>query len=257
MMTGRPRIGLALSGGGARGLAHVGVLSVLLEAGIPIDMVAGTSAGALIGGSYCAGLSLARLREFAGRVNWRYMARLSPTSAGLMNFRRMEHWLNFLLGDLRFCDLLVPFAAVATDLDSGKPVVLSQGRVARAISASCSIQGIFVPVTIDGHRLVDGGISDNLPVDVVRRMGADYIIGVDLMEPYLKPQLGPLGPGLFSLETMIERSGGGPEEADCVIRPGVYRTRFLYDFRYRKEILALGEVAARRQLPAITEALQL
>jgi NTE family protein len=254
-MSDRPKIGLALSGGGARGLAHVGVLRVLTEAGIPIDYVAGTSAGALAGVTYCAGMSPDEMEHFAMQINWTYMARPTLSSSGLLSSKRLESWLKFILGDIRFCDLKTPLAIVATDLDSGKPVSLTTGRVGPAVRASCSVPGLFTPVTIDGRRLVDGGISDNLPIDVVQRMGAEYVIAVDLMEPHLQPEWGPLGSGIFSILTMIERSGGGPEEADCAIYPAVHGPGLFFDFRYRNQMLAAGEIAARQKLHQIESAL--
>jgi NTE family protein len=140
------RIGLALSGGAARGLAHVGVLSVLLKAGIPIEYVAGCSAGAILGALFCAGTSLEQIRILTSYVSWRRLARPVQSGQGFLSFDKLERWLIMQLGDLDFADLDVPFAVVTMDVQSGERVVLQEGRVAKAVHASCSIPGLVTPV---------------------------------------------------------------------------------------------------------------
>jgi len=210
----RPRIGLVLSGGGARGLAHVGVIQILEEMKIPIDYVAGTSMGAIVGAFYASGISPAEMEKMVVSMEWNeaFMDKPPPSE---LPFRRKKDAADFLINfDLGFRDgkftipkgllqgqnlnlmlksmlihnegiddfdqLNIPFRAVATDIETGNPVILSKGDLVRAIRASMSIPAMFAPVEIDGKMLVDGGVANNLPVDVIRRMGADIVIAVDI-----------------------------------------------------------------------------
>ena len=181
------RLGLALSSGGARGSAHVGVLKVLEEYGIVPDVIAGSSMGAQVGGAYAAGAPLADLEDlFRSSSSGRVIRTLMPTIpwSGWSSGREVSRFLRRLVGDRRIEDLPVPFAAVATDLQSGLPVAIESGPLASAIRASLSVPGLFTPVWIDEHLLIDGGVSNPLPIDVARRLGADVIIAVDtLVEP--------------------------------------------------------------------------
>ncbi len=214
---GRPRICLVLSGGGARGLAHIGVLKVLEELQVPIDCIVGTSMGAVVGGLYASGLTAEQIAATVGTVDWQEAFRDSPPRRDLA-FRRKQDDRNFLvrlpiglkhgefllptgliqgqklLATLRrltlpygrtasFEDLPTPFDAVATDLESGKPVILDKGDLAEAMRASMSAPGVFAPVDEHGRLLVDGGLADNLPIDVARAMGADVLIVVDVTYP--------------------------------------------------------------------------
>ena len=247
---GRLRIGLALSGGVARGPVHVGVLSVLEREGIPIDYVAGASAGALVGAAYCAGLSIEDLQQLAANASWRNVANPTWPRHGLVSFKKMESFIENIVGSLDLCDLAIPFAAVVTDLDLGEQVALRRGRLATAVRASCSVPGIVSPVEIDGHCYCDGGVADNLPVDIVRQMGADFVIGVDLFMPNYRRRLGPLGAGSAALQTLIRQAGGGYKDADCLIKPEVSGHSYL-DFSRKKstQYMALGVAAAQRVVP--------
>ena len=213
----RPRIGLALSGGGARGGAHVGVLRALRDLGIPVDYIAGTSMGSVIGGFYASGLDEEQIATLAGEIDWGDLFDDSPSrdnrtfhrkrdddlylvkqKAGL-NDGQLELPMGLVQGqdiDLflarttlpvthveAFDELPIPFRAVATDMVTGAAVVLDHGSLADAIRASLSIPAAFAPIEIDGRLLVDGGVSQNLPVDAVRAMGADIVIAVDISTP--------------------------------------------------------------------------
>ena len=149
------RVGLALGGGVARGLAHIGVISVLEEAGVPIDCVAGTSMGAIIGASYCAGLSVDELKANAARTGWWSVSRPLLSANGLVTFQRLERWVEDKIGEFDVRDLAIPFAAVASDLVTGERVVLWRGRLCTAIRASCSVPGFAPPVELDGRMLVE------------------------------------------------------------------------------------------------------
>ncbi len=180
---GRKKVGLALGGGAARGLAHVGVINVLEREGVPIDCIAGSSAGSLVGAAYAAGVRGERLVDLALRARWRRLARPIVPVRGLVSFEPMESYLERTIGDLCFEHLQIPFAAIATDLLTGRPVVLREGRVARAVRASSSVPGIVSPAEIDGRLLIDGGVSNNLPISVARALGADVVIAVRLTGP--------------------------------------------------------------------------
>ncbi len=252
---GRMRVGLALGGGVARGLAHVGVLSVLEEAGVPIDCIAGTSMGAIIGSAYCAGLSVDDLREIAARTGWWHVSRPLLSFGGFVTFQKLERWIEDNIGEFDVRDLAIPFAAVASDLISGERVVLSSGRLCTAVRASCSVPGFVSPVEIDGRMLVDGGITDNIPADVARLLGADFVIGVDIFMPALRRRLGPFGQGLAAVETLVRHAGKGSNECDVLIVPHM-EGRSYFKFSDYKQLIALGEQATREQLPAILAAMR-
>jgi NTE family protein len=250
----RPRIGLALSGGVARGFAHIGVLKVLEREGIPIDCVAGVSVGSLAGAIYSAGNRPARMEELIARLGWRKIAGPVFPRQGFVSFAKLERWLIETIGDLSFADLRCPFAAVATDLQSGAPVLLHEGRVAPAVHASCAVPGFVEPVEVGRRWLCDGGASVNLPSAAARALGADYVIGVDLFQHHVRAGWGPFGFGFAALENLVRRSGGGLENADCVITPKLAGDLYLSFGKY-KELISEGEAAAEAQLPIIRAAL--
>lgn len=251
---GRIKVGLALGGGVARGLAHIGVLSVLEDAGIPIDCIAGTSMGAIIGSAYSAGLGVDDLRRIAARTGWWQVSRPFFSASGLVTFKHLEQWVEDNIGEFDVCDLAIPFAAVASDLISGERVVLSKGRLCTAVRASCSVPGFVPPVEQDGRVLVDGGITDNIPADVARLLGADYVIGVDIFMPALRPRLGPLSQGIAAIETLVRHAGKGSNECDCLIVPHMEGQSY-FKFSDYQRLIALGEEATLQQLPAIRESM--
>lgn len=253
-MPDNKRIGLALSGGVSRGPAHIGVLNVLAQQGIPIDCVAGVSAGSIIGAVFCAGVPLEMINELGGRIGWRRIAQLVWPRRGFISFRKLERFLIDLIGDVEFHQLKVPFAVVATDLLTGEPVVIKEGRVATAVHASCAVPGFVEPVERDGRLLGDGGVSCNLPGKQVRALGADYVIGVDLMQPHLRRRMGPFRFGAMALETLIQRSGGGLESADCLIQPTLAGFNSL-TFGRAAFLIERGEAAAQHQQETILAAL--
>ena len=215
----RPRIGLALSGGGARGSAHIGVLQALEELDVPVDYIAGTSMGAIIGGLYASGYSAAEIEEILGNMNWEHAMQDRPDRVdrtmrtkelesrflipfrlgfnkgefqmplGLIEGQHLDQVLREILmpvaGVHDFDELPVPFRAIATDLVTGEEVILSQGNLPDSLRASMSVPGVFAPVSIGDRLLVDGGMANNLPVSVVREMGADIVIAVDISSPLL------------------------------------------------------------------------
>ena len=181
------RIGLALSSGGARGAAHVGVLKVLEKAGIVPNVIVGTSMGAEFGGAYAAGISVSELERLWQSTSFgRVFKSLLPTIpwSGWSSGNAIRRFLRDLFGDRTIEDLPIRFGAVATDLESGFPIALTEGSLVEAIRASLSVPGLFTPVWIHGHLCIDGGVSNPLPVDTARVLGADVVIAVDvLVEP--------------------------------------------------------------------------
>lgn len=252
----RRRVGLALGGGAARGLAHVGVLLALTEARIPIDCVAGTSMGAMVGAAYCAGLDVDELLAVANETGWRHISGLTRPTQGLLSFAKMEDWVTARVGDVDVRDLAIPFAAMATDLETGEKVTLREGPVGRVVRASCSVPGVAAPVLIDGRLLCDGGVSDNLPDDAARGLGADYVIGVDVFAPAYRTFLGPIGVTMAAIEMLVENAGGGNKNADCMIVPDLIGKSYLRLSKHR-ELIEAGAQATREMLPEIRAALDL
>jgi NTE family protein len=179
----RPRVALVLGGGGARGLAHIGILKILEREKVPIDMVVGTSVGAIIGALYAAGLPVQDIERMGQEIGWDELTDLSTArvvrllvTEQLLSTRRMEDYLKRHIGDRQFADLKTPFACVAADLKTGEQIVLREGNVALAARASATMPGLFAPVPYRHRLLVDGGVVNNVPTDVAKVLGADVII---------------------------------------------------------------------------------
>ena len=178
------KVGLALSGGGARGLAHIGVIKVLERENVPIDLLAGTSMGGIVAALYATGLSAREMEEAARRISSpRQLLTLVDRTLprrGLLQGRKVVEYLAQWLGELTFDQLKIPLALVAADLNGCQKVVLQEGSVLDAVRATIALPGLLAPLERDGQLLVDGGLMDNLPVDIVRQMGADVVIAVDI-----------------------------------------------------------------------------
>jgi NTE family protein len=247
------KIGLALGGGGARGVAHLGVLKVLEREGIQPDFVAGVSAGSIVGAGYCAGMSVAEMEEVALGLQWSKLGRLVRPRLGFFDSQRLESYVAEIIGDFQFADLSTPFAAVAADILTGQLVVLEEGSVAWAVRASCALPGIFTPVERGDQLLVDGGTINNLPVSVAREMGADYVIAVDLLPP---PQdRHPRPQNLFemwslSFYALLRATHVEGKEADCLITPAV-SSYGLFEFSKIEEMLPKGVEAAEAKMDQI------
>ncbi len=177
-----PKIALVLGSGAARGLAHIGILKVLEQNKIPIDIVTGTSIGAMIGGAYASGLNPAQLEEIACETNWLKVAQIlfpkKLQSSALLDGGRVEDFLLALVGERKIEDLQKPFACIAADIWSGEEIVLESGSLVKAIRASLSFPFLFTPLELNGRLLADGGMVNPLPVNIAREMGADIVIAV-------------------------------------------------------------------------------
>lgn len=179
----RKKVGLALGGGYARGLAHIGVLEVLEREGIPIDLIAGTSIGALVGALYAREHDSSLIRKQAMQLDWigvTSLVDLAVSRSGFVGGKRVTNLLRRLMGDVTFAELSIPLSCVATDIISGEEVVINQGAVLEAVRSSISIPVIFSVAKKDGKFLVDGGLVNQVPVNVARKMGADVVIAVDI-----------------------------------------------------------------------------
>jgi len=178
------KVGLALSGGGARGLAHIGVIKVLERENVPIDLLAGTSMGGIVAALYATGLSAREMEQVAQRISSpRQLLTLVDRTLprrGLLQGRKVVEYLAQWMGELTFDQLKIPLALVAADLNGCQKVVLQEGSVLDAVRATIALPGLLAPLERDGQLLVDGGLMDNLPVDIVRQMGADVVIAVDI-----------------------------------------------------------------------------
>jgi NTE family protein len=185
---GHCRIGLALSAGGAKGLAHIGVIQVLEENGIEVDVIAGSSMGAYVASVWAMGFDGKVMEKLAHEVEgrwgrWKLIDPAFPPRKGFIRGEAVIRRLKNTLGDAHFSDLARPLRIVATDLNTLERVVFASGEVTKAVHASCAIPGVCVPVTIDGETYIDGGVAEPLPIDVLSEMGVDQIIAVNALPP--------------------------------------------------------------------------
>ena len=178
----RKKVGLAFSGGAARGFAHLGVIKVLREHDVPIDFIAGTSAGSFAGGALASGADIEEIIEMSRKISWFKMSGFSFSPKGLLSNAALGTFVKENFPVSKFEDLPIPFAAVACDLETGKEVILKDsGDLAEAIRASCAIPGVFAPIEHDGKLLIDGGVVANVPTKAVRKLGAEVVIAVDVL----------------------------------------------------------------------------
>ena len=257
----QPKIGLALSGGGARGFAHVGVLKALVENDIRIDMIAGCSAGSFVGGAFAAGLTPDQIVEIGKKVGWFGVAGFSYSPRGLLSNAPMTRFMKDHFPVTRFELLTLPFAAVACDLETGEEIVLKgEGDLIEAIRASCAIPGVFVPIVDSaGRSLIDGGVVAPMPTRAARKLGADRVIAVDLLTCgstyWGKPST--LVGMFFQSAMMMLRTASRNQHyrADVVIEPRIAHIR-PDEIAKRDELIELGEKAALEKLDEIRRLLQ-
>lgn len=278
----KPKIGVVLSGGGAKGLAHIGVLRVLEEAGVEVSYIGGTSMGAIIGGLYAAGYSAneldsifnsldpdAMLRDFTPRGSKNFFEKRNdelyalslpfkkfkigfPTafSKGLYNYTTVNRLTDHVRYVRNFDDLPIPFVCIATDIETGTEVVLRKGVLPDAILASSAFPSLYSPVEIDGRLLIDGGVTNNYPIEEVRAMGADIIIGVDVQDPLkTRDQIKGATGVLIQINNyqMIQKMEGKREATDIYIKPDIAGFTVI-SFEEGREIIAKGEESGRKIL---------
>jgi len=251
------KVGLALSGGGARGFAHVGVLKALVENDIPIDLIAGTSAGSFVGGAYAAGLSIDEILEVGKQISWFGVAGFSYSPKGFLSNAAMKGFIEKSFPVTKFEDLRIPFTAVACDLETGEEVYLKdKGDLTHAIRASCAIPGVFVPVSDDGRQLVDGGVVSPIPTRAVKKMGADVIIAVDLISATTHWGSPSTLVGTFFQSAMIMLRTTSVHQhyrADVIIEPAISHIR-PDEIAKRDELIELGYESVIGRLDEIKKA---
>jgi NTE family protein len=252
----RPKVGVALGGGFARGIAHIGVLRVLEENDIPIDYIAGTSVGALIAATYASGTSLATMELHGSETTFRDFGRWTLSRMGMASNDRLDLFLHKFTTVSDFSEMKKPLSIVATDIIAGESVYYTSGEIAPALRASCAYPGLFLPVEYRGRILVDGFLTEAVPAPAARKLGAEIVIGVHL-EPGLIGDRPRNTIEVISRSFSIIQIGAiQPWRAatDILIEPNVHHV--LWDeFARTPELVAAGEAAAREALPRIRAAL--
>ena len=301
-IAGRPKIGLALGGGGAKGAAEVGVLKVLEEAGIQVDYIAGSSVGSIVGGLYAAGYTAKELETLFQTQEWLTLltdrkASLSSEplktengvtyifgfpvmdrntrGIGMMSGGRIEQLIDSMVsarGCTEFESLKIPFRCVAADIRTAEEVVLSKGVLCKALRASMAIPGIFKPVVRGDRLLVDGGMLNNLPVDVCRQMGADIVIAIDLQQSELKPRKQADLSGISAIADLlgvggiiqwitnrpdIEKYNKNRQNADIYIHPDLPDLDLTsFGNKNATRMIQAGITAAKQQLPVLQQSIK-
>ncbi|PIU83723.1 MAG: patatin [Elusimicrobia bacterium CG06_land_8_20_14_3_00_38_11] len=252
----RPKIALVLGGGGARGLAHIGVLKALEEKKVPIDIIVGTSVGALVGGLYASGMSISDLEKMGQGIGWNKISNFSAvklftliTAESLLSTEKLEKYLKKYIGDKNFDELKIPFACIACDIKTGERIVFKDGEAAFAMRASATVPGVFNPVEYRHRLLVDGGVVDNLPVDIAKVMGADFIIAV---YPQADISTYEIKNVMTTLSQVINLQGGfltekQMKEADFLLIPNVKNVSMI-ELDKSQECIEAGVISGRSKV---------
>jgi NTE family protein len=254
----KPKIALVLGGGAARGFAHVGVIRALEQEKIPIDMIIGTSVGSLIGAIYANDLNSFELEwtaftlEKDDLLDYGFLNAI--TGMGMTKGEKLEEFVTTKIAAKNIESLKLPFAAVATDLNSGKRVVLDHGSVAKAVHASSAIPGVFEPVGLRGQLLIDGGVLDNIPIAVAREKGADIVIAVDISENVQNYNITNIVDVILQAVNIMfdENVKYKKKEADVLITPAVGNVAML-DFTQKKRCMQAGIEAGLKATPEINK----
>jgi len=248
---GKKKIGLVLGGGVARGIAHIGVLKVIDQYKIPIHYLAGTSSGAIVGAAYACGLEIRLIEEISLRIGWGRLLKLSFFKPGFISAKAIEDLMVQYIGDKKFSELKIPFSVVAADIKTGDAVILNHGKIAKAVAASSAVPGIVAPEDYEHHFLVDGGLGNNLPVDVARKMGANFVIAVDAVPSkpikYLPKDPFQMYGRAFDI-VMHKLSIEQRRNADILIEPEMDEDIWHLDLHKAKRLIAAGEAAAHKAL---------
>lgn len=276
------KLGLALGGGGARGCAHVGVIQALQEANIPIHCVAGTSMGAVVGGVFASG-HLKNLEDYLNKITWTdVLTQFDPTvvNDGMFKGKKVLQLIEKLTEGKSFSDCQVPFVCTATNLNDGKGVHLSEGKLSEAIRASISLPGILMTVEKEGQHLLDGGITNPLPVDIVRQLGADVVLAVDVSKQYVHekesttPEKNEKGwsisrwtsskypsmvevmeSALFLMQKVVTEQNLERHPADLLLTLNLSAAR-LFDFQKAKTLMKEGYGATKKMIPKLRKMLE-
>lgn len=257
----KPVVGLALGSGAARGLAHIGVLKVFEREGIPVDLITGSSIGALVGAFYAAGMPLAIMEKFSASFDHKQWIDPILPRTGLMKGERVYEMIRLLTKGQQFADLRIPLGVVATDLRSGQRMTFREGNVADAVRASISIPGVFEPFRKDGMVLVDGGVLDRVPAALAREMGAEFVIAVDVGFDVNRQdgmRLNSIVDILIHSIDLLEYEAMKNKflDADIIIKPEVHTVNPAR-FDHAEECVQAGIAAAEAVIPLIREQLRL
>jgi len=246
------RIGIALGGGAAKGFAHIGVIKMLEASGLRLDVVSGTSAGSVVGALYASGMDAFQMQQQAFALDEAKIRDVSLFSGGVIKGQKLQDYVNVLVGNRPIERMRKPFAAVSTQLETGKRIVFTRGNTGQAVRASSSIPGVFEPVLIGVLHYVDGGIVSPVPVDAARALGADFVIAVDISTKASGTSPGSLLGNVSQSITIMGQALGQQElaRADVVIRPRVNDIGAA-DFEQRNNAILEGEKAALLAMPQI------
>jgi NTE family protein len=252
-----PKIGLALGSGGARGFAHLGVIKALTDAGIPIHLIAGSSMGALVASFYGTGIDMERLYKLSTAFKRKYFLDFTVPKMGFISGKKVKEFIKVFTHGKNIEELSIPIGIVATDLLTGEKVVFQTGPVADAVRASISIPGIFVPEKYNGRLLVDGGVSDRVPVSVAKEMGADIVIAVDVSRVKRNAEITSIYDVIMQSIDIMQAEIINSREiaANVMIRPPVeiYSSRA---FTNIEEIINHGEEEAKKHLNQIKNVIE-
>lgn len=264
-MSEKKKVGLALGGGGARGFAHVGVLKTLEKYKIPIDYISGTSIGALVGALYSAEPNAKKLEKEILQTDWEQFFDYTFPQKGLIKGEKIESFLKKRLGDLRFDQLKIPLFITAFDIENKQEIIFNKGDVAKAVRASISIPGIFIPVENNGRILVDGGLTDLIPTEILKKEGADIIIAINVdsakerKSPIKEEAICVKGkkqiPGvIYTISKSLQVMGAeastaelNSDKADFVVNLKLGDVSTL-DFKKIKETIKKGEIASKKSI---------
>ena len=252
-------LGLALGGGFARGFAHIGVLQVLEENGVPIACIAGTSVGSMIGAAYASGVPVSRIAEVCSQLQFKDIARWKVSRMGLASNERLAEMIERCFRGRTFEEMKIPLAVVTTDLETGEPVVFTRGDLVEPIRASCAFPGLFEPVKIGGRLLTDGGLSALVPTKAAAGLGARHVLGVSV--GFNNWHAGPPANVFQVISRAISiaqkhRSPSWERFSDVVLEPEVQDLEW-DDFHRAEEAIAAGAAAMRRAMPRLRELLHL
>lgn len=252
-----PKIGIALSGGSARGIAHIGVLQALIDHKIPISCIAGTSAGAIVATAFAFKVPMEKLQEKAKSLSWYSLPNFPTSALGLASNQSVKNIMEQFIGDADFSEAKIPLAIVATNIETGEKVVYSKGSVSLAVRASACIPGLFVPVEIDGLKMVDGGLSESLPLSPLQNMDADIKIGVNVIHWHSVRKVTNILDVLSnSVDIVAEHQKENPlDYADVIIEPNLSNFG-ASDFKKTDAIVAEGYRAATLKIPEIKKLIE-
>ncbi len=252
----RPKIGLALGSGGARGFSHLGVLKVLHDHGIPVDLIAGSSMGALVGSFFAAGQTIDNLYKLAFTFKRKYYLDFTVPKMGFIQGRRIKEYIRLFTFGKTIDQFNLPMSIIATDLYAGEKKIFTDGPASEAVRASIGIPGIFVPERINDRLYIDGGVMDRVPVSVVKSMGADIVIAVDCAHFEADPNITSIYDVIIqSIDIMQDElvtAMGVSSDADVMIRPDVSKFSSR-SFTNIQEIVTAGETAAASQIKQIQQ----